>query len=133
MKSYSIPVKLKDSFEGFAESKGLLSIAKDTLVIQFQTKDAILGMVKSDLKEVCIPINNVIELGYKKSLFGNKLSVKVDDLKILREFPESDNNELILSIARNDIDQAIDLVRSIKMDLSEKEYKQAINSLDDDN
>ena len=42
MRSFSIPIKLADSFEGLAESKGLLSIKDESLLVQFQTKDAIL-------------------------------------------------------------------------------------------
>ena len=126
MQPFSIPIKLADSFEGFAESKGLLSIKDENILIQYQTKDAILGVVKSGLTEVKIPLANLLEISYKKSLFGNKLILKVNDLKIIAELPECDNNEVSLSIARKDIDDAIDFVRAIKLDMSEKEYQQAL-------
>ena len=126
MKSFSIPIKLSDSFEGLAESKGLLSMKEDNINIQFQTKDAILGMMKSGLIEVTIPMASLVELSYKKSLFGNKLILKVDDLRLIEKLPEMDGNEVVLSIARGDIDDAIDFVRAIKMDISEKEYQEAL-------
>jgi len=127
MKSFSIPIKLSDSFEGLAESKGLLSMKEDNINIQFQTKDSILGVMKSGLILVEIPLSNLVELSYKKSLFGNKLILKVDDLRVVEKMPNSDNNEVILTIARGDIDDAIDFVRAIKMDISDKEYQQALN------
>ncbi len=114
MRSFSIPIKLADSFEGLAESKGLLSIKDESLLVQFQTKDAILGVVKSDLTEVKIPLANLVGLSYKKSLFGNKLILNVDDLRIIAGLPESENNEVVFSIARKDIDEAIDFVRVIR-------------------
>jgi hypothetical protein len=114
MRSFSIPIKLADSFEGLAESKGLLSIKDESILIQFQTKDAVLGVVKSDLTEVKIPLANLVELSYKKRIFGNKLILKIDDLRIIAKLPESDNNEVVLSIARKDIDEAIDFVRTIR-------------------
>lgn len=126
MQSFSIPVKLSDSFEGLAESKGLLSIKDNSINIQFQTKDAILGMLKSDLINVELPLAHVIEISYKKSLFGNKLILKVDDLQLLGELPDCDNNEVSLAVARKDVDLAIDFVRAIKMDMSEKEYEEAL-------
>ena len=126
MQSFSIPIKLSDSFEGLAESKGLLLTQEESLNIQFQTKDAILGMVKSGLIEVNIPFKNLTELSYKKSLFGNKLILKVDNLRIIEKIPNCDSNEVVLSIARGDIDQAIDFVRAVKMDMSEKEYEEAL-------
>ncbi len=126
MQSFSIPVKLADSLEGFAESKGLLSVKNEIIKIQFQTVDAILGVVKSGLNEVEIPLSHLLELSYKKSLFGNKLILKVDDLRVIEKLPECNNNEVVLSIARKDIDDAIDFVRAIKMDISEKEYQEAL-------
>jgi len=126
MNSFSIPIKLNDSFEGLAESKGLLSMKEGNINIQFQTKDSILGVMKSGLILVEIPLSNLVELSYKKSLFGNKLILKVDDLRVVEKMPNSDNNEVVLTIARGDIDDAIDFVRAIKMDISDKEYQQAL-------
>ena len=130
MDTFSIPIKLNDSFEGFAESKGLLLLKNGAVIIQFQTKDAILGMVKSDLKTVDIPLENLIEISYKKSIFGNKLILLVDNLSFVELLPSSDSNEIVLSIARKDIDTAIDLVRALKLDQSEKEYQAALKEVD---
>lgn len=126
MQSFSIPIKLADSFEGLAESKGLLISNDEVILIQFQTVDAILGVVKSGLTEVKLPLANIVELSYKKSLFGNKLILKVDNLRLIEKLPECNNNEVVLSVARKDIDDAIDFVRAIKLDMSEKEYQQAL-------
>lgn len=130
MDTFSIPIKLSDSFEGFAESKGLLLLKNGAIIIQFQTKDAILGMVKSDLKNVDIPLENLIEISYKKSIFGNKLILLVDNLSFVEQLPSSDSNEIVLSIARKDIDTAIDLVRALKLDQSEKEYQAALKEVE---
>lgn len=130
MDTFSIPIKLSDSFEGFAESKGLLLLKNGAIIIQFQTKDAILGMVKSDLKNVDIPLENLIEISYKKSIFGNKLILLVDNLSFVELLPSSDSNEIVLSIARKDIDTAIDLVRALKLDQSEKEYQAALKEVE---
>jgi hypothetical protein len=130
MDKFSIPIKLSDSFEGFAESNGLLLVNNDIIHIQFQTKDAILGVVKSDLKSVEVPLKNIIEIGYKKSIFGNKLNIIVDSLSFVEQLPSSDSNEIVLSLARKDIDKAIDLVRAIKLDQSEKEYQAALKEVE---
>lgn len=130
MDTFSIPIKLSDSFEGFAESKGLLLLKNGKVIIQFQTKDAILGMVKSDLKTVEIPLENLIEISYKKSIFGNKLILLVDNLSFVKQLPSSDSNEIVLSIARKDIETAIDLVRALKLDQSEKEYRAALKEVE---
>ncbi len=128
METIILPIKLSNSYEGLAESKGLVSFEKDTVRLQFQTKDSIFGVLKSDLKDVDIPLKNIQEIGYKKSLLDNKLTIKVDDLRLIRELPDSDNSEISLSVARANIEDAIDLVRAIKLDISEKEYNEAMSS-----
>ena len=127
MESYSLAVRMYDSFEGLAETSGLLKLKNDALHIQFQTKDAIVGMLKSDLMEIEIPLNHVEEIGYKKSIFGNKLLITVDDLRLIERLPNNENNKITLGVSREDFEKAVDLVRAIRLDMSEKEYQRAMN------
>ena len=128
MDKFNIPIKFKDSYEGLAESSGLLSMDDNQLIIQFETKDAFLGVIKSGLKTIQIPLKNVIELGYKKSIFGNKITILVDDLSYIEEVPNRDNNQVTLIIERKHIETAIDFVRAIRLDQSEKEYNQGMKN-----
>lgn len=126
MENISIPIKFRDSYEGFAESSGILSLRENHIIIQFETKDALFGLIKSGLKKVAIPLKHIEELAYKKSIFGNRVSIKVDDLSYLEDLPERSNNKVVLLIDRKNIDRAIDLIRAIRLDMSEKEYQQAL-------
>ncbi len=127
MPSSSFAIKLRDSYEGFAESAGLLSLNDASIVIQYQTKDAIIGLLKSELKVVNIPLAHVEEILFKKSLLGNKIIIKVDDLKYSCDVPGSESNEIVLNVARANVDNAVDFVRAIKLDMSEREYQDALN------
>ncbi|MET1254085.1 hypothetical protein [Aliikangiella maris] len=126
MESIVLPVKLEDSLEGLAESVGLLSQTPHSLKIQFQTKDAILGLIKSGVKVIEIPMKNVLEISIKKSIFSHKIIISVDDLNYVSQLPYTGNHEISLSVSRKNIDQAIDFVRSIRLDMSERVYNQAI-------
>ena len=128
MDKLNIPIKFKDSYEGFAESSGLLSMNKDSIIIQFETQDAILGVIKSGLISIQIPLKNIVELGYKKSIFGNRITITVDDLAFIAEVPNRNNNEVTLIIERKHIEAAIDFVRAIRLERSEKEYNQAMEN-----
>ena len=101
---------------------------EEQLIIQFETKDAILGVIKSGLNTIQIPLKNIVELGYKKSIFGNKVTIEVDDLSYIAEVPSRDNNQVTLIIERKYIETAIDFVRAIRLDRSEKEYNQAMEN-----
>ena len=128
METMSVAVKLQDSADGMGlvEATGLLTISEDSLRIQFRSQDAIFGVFKSKLKTTEIPLSKVEELGYKKSIFGNKLFFKVTDLQLIESLPGCNNNKVTLGVSREDITTAEDMVRAVRLDMSEREYQAAM-------
>ncbi|MGX5173200.1 hypothetical protein ACUR5C_04125 [Aliikangiella sp. IMCC44653] len=126
MKSISIAVKLQSSYEGLMESSGLLALKDTSILLQYQSQDSLLGMIKSDVKEVELPLKHIEEVQFKKSIFGHKIIISVDDLKLSAKLPGSQSNQISLSVARADADQGSDFVRAIKLDMSEREYQAAL-------
>jgi len=51
MKQTSLPFRIKGVFEGLAESNGLLILSGNELKIQIQTKDQLVGLIKTNVKE----------------------------------------------------------------------------------
>jgi len=52
----------------------------------------------------------------------------MNDLSYIAEVPNRDNNQVTLIIERKNIETAIDFVRAIRLEKSEKEYEQAMKS-----
>ena len=52
----------------------------------------------------------------------------MNDLSYIAEVPNRDNNQVTLIIERKYIETAIDFVRAIRLDRSEKEYNQAMEN-----
>ena len=48
---------LNSVFAGFAEVNGIIRLAGDTIELEFQTKDSIVKVIKTEVKNISIPIN----------------------------------------------------------------------------
>ena len=68
VKKTSVPFRIKHVYEGLADTSGILILDDESLRFQFQTKDTILGVIKSDIKDLKIDLLYVEEIEFKKSI-----------------------------------------------------------------
>jgi len=66
----ALPFKISEVYAGFAETHGLLRLEGDALVFEFQTRDSIVGLVKSAIREQTIPLADLGSAAYQRKLFG---------------------------------------------------------------
>ena len=123
MSSISLPFRIKSVFEGLAESNGLLISNRDGLKIQIQTKDAIFGAIKSDVKEINIPLVQIEEIGFKKGIFGSKLTLRVADLFLLEDVPGQDSGEITVSIDKKNVAKAEKFVASVSRESADLQHQ----------
>ena len=124
MNKISVPFKIKNVFEGFAESRGVLCLSDDIITLEFQTKDSIVGVIKSELKRIEIPVNDIEEIYFKKSIFGNSLSIRFSSMGAASKVPKQQPGELKVSINKRHIESALDLVSSIRLEVADIKLKQ---------
>ena len=115
-----------DSSDGFSESLGLLILEEDGVVIQFRTQDAILGVAKSDVEEVDVPFHDIDDFVYKKTLFGAKVRIVVNDMNYADDLPFCEINTITMSIKKRDRERAEQFVHAARLRLSERAYRRAI-------
>lgn len=118
-----VPFKLKDLYHGFAESEGLIKSDNDNLIFEFQTKDNIIGVIKSDVKIVKIPLKEVYSIAIKKNFFYTKLIITFSNLSSTKLLPGGAQRELILSIEKKSRDECIQLVSKVNVLLAELRLK----------
>ena len=99
-----VPFSIQDSFGGLAQTQGLISNEVDRLRLQFQTQDAIVGLIKSSLGQIDIPMADVASVHFQSSWFGlaNQLVIQITRLDLLQSLPGSTQGRLILKVARGD-------------------------------
>src|SRR5262245_36087847 len=120
MDSAHVPFSFPDVYQGFAEGGGIATATTAGLTLEFQVKDSLVGMIKSDIHKVAIPINELHSIALKQGWFGTRLSIRVKNMTILARVPGSNTGEVELRVARRDKATAQTLVSILMLSLSEK-------------
>lgn len=114
-----VPFTISNAFEGIAEVNGLARFADDVLVLEFQTKDSFFGLIKSGVREVELPIADIVAATYKKTLVGAHLQIQAAGMKALSVLPGNKGAEVRLKIARKHRPAAQELASTLRLRLSE--------------
>ena len=106
----AIPFSL-EVYGGLGECNGLLKEGENHLFLEFQTQDAVAGVLKSDIKHVEIPLDDLVSIGITKGWLGMtwlgvKLVIQTTNLDTLKDVPGMSQGRIELSIARKDVDAA---------------------------
>ena len=125
MQVSSLPFRIDDVYGGFGEVEGILTLEKEGLKLEFQTRDNLLGVLKSDVKEIVLGLNQIDEMGFKKGLFGNKLTIRVKGMKLLEAIPHQNMAEICLSIKRRHVETALSIVSRAKLEVADQKYRKA--------
>lgn len=119
MKSRSIPFEIPDVNHGFVQVKGLLQVKDDKIVLEFDQKDSILGILKSDMKEVMVPYSEIDSMRIFKKWFQTRVEILGKSMKVFKDVPGAEQGRLLLKVSRKDRDLAEDIISSARVRLSE--------------
>ncbi|MEX0648657.1 MAG: hypothetical protein WEA56_07825 [Balneolaceae bacterium] len=119
MTNRTIPFEIPNVNHGLVEVKGLLHFKKEELVLEFDERDAIVGIIKSSLKERSIPFSELESISFKKKFFSNVVEISGRSMKSLQDIPGSQQGSCKLKIKRKNRDEAERVVSSIRVALSE--------------
>jgi hypothetical protein len=114
----TIPVTLDDVYAGFADAEGLLRNETTHLCLEYQVKDGILGVLKSEVHELRIPMENVASVILTKGWlgtkwFGVKLIIQADRMETFEDVPGASHGRLKLKISRQYREAAEDFVYNL--------------------
>ncbi len=98
---------------GLLESDGLLSFADNTLRIEYQTSDSVLGLFKTSVKEVEVSVEDIRQARIERKMFGSELVLQGSSLRIFRNLPGNTGSELRFKINRQSQLAAQNLVENI--------------------
>jgi len=121
-----LPFKITNLYLGFAECNGILKILQNHLLIEYEIKDGIVNLVKSGIKQIKIPLDNMINIEYKKNIFLSKIILSLKTLKGINDFPLEDN-KLILNILRKYSELAITYCSNVNLMIAENKLNKLEN------
>jgi hypothetical protein len=115
MSKITFPYRIKNVFEGFAEAQGILTYDGQILNLEFQTQDALFGAIQSEIRNISIPKSEINEIDFKEHMFGCSLFIRVARMKSVEDIPKQEAGEVKLSIAKKNIDLALELMSQINL------------------
>ena len=120
MDSAHVAFSFPDVYQGFAEGGGIATATTAGLTLEFQVKDSLVGMIKSDIRRIAIPIGELHSIDLKQSWFRNRLFIRVRNMTALDGVPGNNTGQVELRVARRDTATAQALVSILTLSLSEK-------------
>ncbi|MDX1636702.1 MAG: hypothetical protein R3281_01950 [Balneolaceae bacterium] len=126
--SKMVKFEIPNISHGLKKANGILRLVDDYLELEFQEKDALVELFKSDVKVRRIPLCELESVEYKKGWFSAKILLEAGSMKVLEEIPGSDHGSSVLKVDRKEKDDARDLVSKIRLKMSELK----LQALDDE-
>ena len=100
----------------FAESEGILSADGTDLTFEFRTSDAVMGIIKSDIREVKLPLDRIEAITFRKEwLAGGSINIRVNEMRAVSDLPGFKQGEVVLSVVRKHRETAAELVSSVQL------------------
>ncbi len=112
-----------------AEWEGLVHVEGADLVIQYEKKETTLdrvatffGVDRSGVSDLIVPLSDVAVARFKRGVFGAKLTLQVNDIKLLEGVPRTKAGTIRLQFRRADRDAAANLSAAIDQLLGEARW-----------
>lgn len=99
---------------GMSETQGLISLEGDKLILEYQTMDAFLGLLKSSIKVVEIPIHDLSNIRLEQRLWNAELVLQGKNMRVFKNALGSSAGKLRLRINRPSARAAAGLVQTAR-------------------
>jgi hypothetical protein len=111
----SVPFMLGELYQGFAKGHGLIRDEGDGLCLEFQVQDAVVGLIKGDIRQVRIPLADLASVSLERRWFGlsTYLVIQGTRMEAVKDVPGMEQGRLVLGIARKDREAAAKFVAEL--------------------
>lgn len=117
----TVPFKIRLRRNRLARCYGLIRDEDDHLCLEFQLVDRVFGLLKSGIRQVRIPLGELVSVELKKGWLGMRtwLVIQVSCLETVRDVPGAGQGRLALRVAGKDLEAATRFVADLHVpDLS---------------
>ena len=112
----SVPFKT-ESAHGLSQINGVAKFSPAGIVLEFESK--ILGILPAGVKEVRIPIGELLDVKFRKGFFkrGAKIEIRTKTFSVLAALPNKDG-KVTLKLTRDDFERAESAVAQMQKDIT---------------
>lgn len=119
MKS-TIPFEMENPL-WFAETEGILSADDTHLKLEFRTSDAVVGLIKSDVREVKLPLDTIEEITYRKEWWSDcAIVIRVNEMRAASAIPAFKQGQVELSVDKKHCEAAAQFVSAVQLAVAAK-------------
>jgi len=110
-------VSLGSHYQGLAESSGLLREDGGDLVLEYQSQDAVVGILKSGVRQARIPRDLIASATIKRGWFGigTKLVIQTTSMQPIAVVPGMIQGRIVLGIGQKDLPEAERLIAGLNL------------------
>ncbi len=101
-----------------------MRVKGSTLTFEFQKKDTVLEVYKSDLMTVEIPFTDLQMVEFKKGLFSTKLILHASNARALKDIPGNELVSRTLKVKKKDKEIAANISSKVNLELSEMKLRE---------
>ena len=111
----SVPFKT-ESAHGLTSYNGVAKFSPAGIVLEFESK--IFGVIPGGVKEVRLPIGEILDIKFKKGLFkvGAKIEIRTKTFSVLAAMP-NDNGRVTLKLIRDDFELGKNAVEQLQKEM----------------
>ena len=125
--SQSIPFESVDYNHGLKLAKGLLKVSGDGIELEYREQDSFVGVIKSDLRTIHIPYEDLEAIEFEKGWFSAKILLKTSSMALLEKLPGNEQGTCTLKVKRKHRDEAQNTISKARIALSEQKLDQLEN------
>jgi len=111
----SVPFK---SEHGLSQVHGVAKFSSAGIVMEYESK--IIGLISTGLKDANIPIEELLDVKFKKGVMGKgaKIEIRLKSFRRLAELPNQ-QGKIVLKLGADDRDRAREAAERINKDIAE--------------
>jgi hypothetical protein len=112
----TVPFELGEVYQGFASGNGLMRAEDQHLCLEFQVQGSLVGLIKSGITQLRIPIADLASVTLEKRWFGlcTNMVIQVARMEAVKDFPGMTQGRLVLGIARRERPGAAKLIADLQ-------------------
>ena len=120
----SIPFVLPEMYHGLAEGHGRLHVGEEGLRLEYRVKDAVFGLLKSSVREVFLPYDDIEEFEYREGWFRRRFFIHIRSMHTASDFPGAEEGRIVLRFRKLPKERLRSISSHISLHLSEHRLRQ---------
>lgn len=126
----SVPFAIPKAYAGWVDCQGLMRVDGEWLRLEFESKDPFLGVFKTPIQNLRIPLADLQRIELKRGWFSTTLELRARSLRTWTDVPGAEASVLLLDIARRNREAAAELASVVSLRLCERDLLQMQKSLE---